>query len=645
MSRRPIEPIMTTRQQHRVGLASLALLGLAFIAALMASNTLLSGLRIDLTENDLYTIAPGTRGLLTRIDEPINLYFFFSDRETADIPYLRGYATRVREMLEEFEAASDGNLIVHSIDPLPFSEEQDRAAQFGLDAVSLGSLGESIYFGLAGTNSVGDEDTIGFFQPEKETFLEYDLAKLIYNLANPDKTVVGLIAGVSMTAGFDPRTQQMTEPWTIVSQARQLFEVRNLAASLESIDEDVDLLWIVHPKNLDQSTLYAIDQFILGGGRALIFVDPLAEIDMANAMDPASMAAQGSSSDLPALFDAWGVEFSGGDVVGDNRYALSISAGFGQRPVRHLGLIGAGQGSMDADDVITAGLGTINLGTAGYFRTREDSAAQLQPLLTSSTEAAPMSAAQFMFLSDPQTLLDGFSPTGETYVLAARLTGPLNTAFPDGRPAPSAEGAEDEQSGETTDSGADHRSSAESANVILVSDVDILSDRLWVQVQNFLGQRLATAFANNGDFLINALDNLSGSAELIGIRARASYSRPFTTVDALRREADAEFRQTEQRLQAELAETEQRLSELQAARTDEGSLLMSDEQRAEIQRFLDQQVSIRRELRAVQRNLDRSIEQLGTALKVINIGLMPVLLTVVTLLVVVLRRGKGRGKA
>jgi len=635
---------MTTRQQHRVGLASLALLGLAFIAALMASNTLLSGLRIDLTENDLYTIAPGTRALLTRIDEPVNLYFFFSDRETADIPYLRGYATRVREMLEGFEAASDGNLIVHSIDPLPFSEEQDRAAQFGLEAVSLGSLGESIYFGLAGTNSVGDEDTIGFFQPEKETFLEYDLAKLIYNLANPDKTVVGLIAGVSMTAGFDPRTQQMTEPWTITSQAQQLFEVRNLPASLESIDEDVDLLWIVHPKNLDQGTLYAIDQFILGGGRALIFVDPLAEIDMANAMDPASMAAQASGSDLPALFDAWGVDFSAGDVVADNRYALSINAGFGQRPVRHLGLIGVGQGSMDADDVITAGLGTINLGTAGYFRMREDSAAQLEPLLTSSTEAAPISAAQFTFLSDPQTLLDGFSPTGETYVLAARLTGPLNTAFPDGRPAPTAAGAEDAQAGGTMDSGADHRSSAESANVILVSDVDILSDRLWVQVQNFLGQRLATAFANNGDFLINALDNLSGSAELIGIRARASYSRPFTTVDALRREADAEFRQTEQRLQAELAETEQRLSELQAARTDEGSLLMSDEQRAEIQRFLDQQVSIRRELRAVQRNLDRSIERLGTTLKVINIGLMPVLLTVVTLLVVVLRRGKERGK-
>lgn len=621
---------MTTQKQRKIGLTALLLLGLGFLAALVASNTLLRGLRIDLTENDLYTISPGTRQVLQSIEEPINLYYFFSDRETADIPFLRTYATRVREMLEEFVAQAGGRLVLQIIDPLPFSEDEDRATQFGLEPVSLGTLGESIFFGLAGTNSVGGEQMIGFFQPDKEAFLEYDLAKLVYSLSSPDKPVVGLLSGVSMTAGFNPQIQQMTEPWVITTQARQLFEIRTLTPGLAAIEDDIDILWIVHPQNLDAATLYAIDQFVLGGGRALVFVDPLAEIDMADA-DPTGMA-MGSASNLEQLFDAWGLTFSSANVVGDNRYALSISSGFGARPVRHLGLVGLDAASIDPEDVVTSGLGSINLGTAGHFSVADDAAIELAPLLVSSTEAAELPTSQFQFLADPQTLLDGFMPSGEQYVFAARIIGPLTTAFPDGPPAP----------GESDDAAADpsgpQLTSSDSANVIVVGDVDILSDRLWVQTQSFLGQQIVTPFANNGDFIINALDNLSGSAALIGIRARASFSRPFTTVDELRRQADAQFRQTEQQLQAELSETEQRLGELQEARTDEGSLLMSTEQQDEIQRFLGQQVRIRSELRAVRRELDSSIEGLGTVLRVINIGLMPLLLTVVALAVVFVRR-------
>lgn len=621
---------MTTQKQRKIGLTALLLLGLGFLAALVASNALLRGLRIDLTENDLYTISPGTRQVLQSIEEPINLYYFFSDRETADIPFLRTYATRVREMLEEFVAQAGGRLVLQIIDPLPFSEDEDRATQFGLEPVSLGTLGESIFFGLAGTNSVGGEQMIGFFQPDKEAFLEYDLAKLVYSLSSPDKPVVGLLSGVSMTAGFNPQIQQMTEPWVITTQARQLFEIRTLTPGLAAVEDDIDILWIVHPQNLDAATLYAIDQFVLGGGRALVFVDPLAEIDMADA-DPTGMA-MGSASNLEQLFDAWGLTFSSANVVGDNRYALSISGGFGARPVRHLGLVGLDAASIDPEDVVTSGLGSINLGTAGHFSVADDAAIELAPLLVSSTEAAELPTSQFQFLADPETLLDGFMPSGEQYVFAARIIGPLTTAFPDGPPAP----------GESGDAASDpsgpQLTSSDSANVIVVGDVDILSDRLWVQTQSFLGQQIVTPFANNGDFIINALDNLSGSAALIGIRARASFSRPFTTVDELRRQADAQFRQTEQQLQAELSETEQRLGELQEARTDEGSLLMSTEQQDEIQRFLGQQVRIRSELRAVRRELDSSIEGLGTVLRVINIGLMPLLLTVVALAVVFVRR-------
>lgn len=632
---------MATRQQRKIGAASLVLLGLVFVAAVTANNTLLSGLRFDLTENDLYTVSPGTRTLLASIQEPINLYFFFSDSETADIVPLRNFAARVRELLEEFESAAGGNLNLNVIDPVPFSEDEDRAAQFGLQPINLG-IGQTLYFGLAGTNSVGEEETIGIFNPDRERFLEYELAKMIYSLARPDKVVVGLLAGVSMAAGFDPQAQRMTEPWVIYTQAEQLFEIRALPPSLASIDQDIDVLWLVHPKGLDSSTLYAIDQFILRGGRAMIFLDPFAEIDMASAgMDPAALAA-GSGSDLEPLLEAWGIDFSAGEVVADNRYALSISTGLGLRPVRHLALLGITNEAMDSEDVTIDGLGNLNMGTSGHFTVLEGRTAELQPLLTSSTDSALLPSIQVQMLADPGTLQDNFTPNNESYVLAARLTGALSSAFPEGPPEGSVPEAEDDTQIEPPSVLDDHLTSTEDANLILVGDVDILSDRLWVQLQNFLGQQLATAFASNGDFVINALDNLSGSAELIGIRARGTYSRPFTRVEALRRDADAQFRQTEMVLQAELAETENRLGELQAARTDEGSLLMSAEQQAEMQRFLDQQVRIRQDLRSVQRNLDRNIEQLGITLQVVNIVLVPMVLTALALVVVGVRRSRTR---
>lgn len=656
---------MSATKQNAQASLTLVLLGVAFVAAIMASNALLGGFRVDLTENRLYTLSEGTESLLENIEEPINLYYFFSDRGTADIQFLRSYATRVREMLEEFEAAADGMINLQIIDPLPFSEEEDRAAQFGLQNLSLGSLGDSIYFGLAGTNSVGDEAVIDVFEPSEEASLEYDLARLVYSLASPDKNVVGLLSGVPMTGGFDPQTQQPRQPWMINQQARQLFEVRNLDNDLEQIDADIDLLWIVHPTDLAPRTLYAIDQFILGGGRALVFVDPFAEVAAAAGPMPGmpGAAAAATSSSLAPLFEAWGLDYDDNRVVVDNVNALSVSTGsLGGRPVRHIGLLGLDATQISAEDVVTAGLSSINLGTSGALQLAEGARIALRPLLTSSTESTTYPASRFQFLPDPGELLDDFTPDPQRYVLAARIEGPIETAYPDGAPAEAEEseaedssdesGATDDDAGESVDDendaanadgAASHLSSSEQANVVVVADVDILSDRLWVQMQRSLfGQQLATAFANNGDFVTNLIANLAGSADLIGLQSRASFARPFDTVEALRREADARFRATEQQLQAELAETERRLGELQAAREDSSSLLMSPEQQAEIERFQAEQLRIRRELRAVQRDLDASIEQLGTWLKIINIGAVPFALTLFALLVAFLR-SKRRG--
>lgn len=627
---------MSTRTQIRLGASSLLLLAVAFVIAVIVSNQLLKGLRVDLTENNLFTLSDGTRRIVGDIEEPVNLYFFFSDQATESIPALRDYANNVREMLEEIRDASRGKLRLSVIDPLPFSEEEDQAAQFGLQDIQLGVTPDPVYLGLAGTNSIGDEEIIPFFQPDREASLEYDIAKLISTLANPERTVIGLVSGVSMTGQFDPQTQRMQPAWVAYQQASQLFDIRDLGTSFDTVPDDVGVLWIVQPKGLSNSTQYAIDQFVMHGGKALIFVDPVAAIDATAAEGmPQGMRPTGQSSDLPLLFDGWGIEFNEQDVVADAQLALAINSGFSNRPTRHYGYLGITADRMSDSDITTMELSTINAAMPGQVRIEEDSAVSFQPLLSSSPASTTIPASRFAFLPDPTSLQQGFAPGGNPLVIAARIGGTLPSAFPGGKPSTSPSTDDDEV---VDESGEHLAESVEPANLIVVADVDLLSDPMWVQVQNFFGQQIASAFASNGAFVVNALESLAGSSDLVTVRSRGSFSRPFTKVDELRVDAEAQFLETQQRLQQELAETERRLTELQSSRDDTGSLLLTDAQQAEVDRFIDQRASIRKELRAVQRGLDKDIENLGTLLKVINIGLVPLLLTIGTLLVLWRRR-------
>ncbi|MGI9260986.1 MAG: GldG family protein, partial [Woeseiaceae bacterium] len=585
---------MSTRNQQRLSASSLALLGIAFIVAISISNQLFRGWRIDLTENNLYTLSDGTRNMLQGLEEPINLYFYFSDQASESMPTLRSYADRVREMLEEFENEADGNIHLSVIDPLPFSEDEDRATQFSLQGVQLGAGADPVYMGLAGTDSIDNEEVIPFFQPDKEAFLEYDIAKLVSTLSSPDRTVIGIVTGIQMTGSFDPQTQQMQQPWMVYQQAQQLFEIRNLGTTFAEIADDISLLWIVQPRNLSNDTLYAIDQFVLRGGNAMIFVDPVADVDPASTEGmPQGMPPMGQGSDLPTLFAAWGIEFSSAEVVADAEQALQIS-GMDRRPVRHYGYVGVTGDNMSAGDIVTAELNVVHLATAGSVAAADSSTTTVEPLLSSSVNSQAMPATRFSFLPDPSSLQDGFSPAGEEFVLAARVSGTMTSAFPGGPPPTGVSSVDGDQNARSSAPG--HLAeSVEPANLIIVGDVDMLADHLWVQVQNFFGQQIANAFASNGAFVINALENLSGNSDLIGVRSRASYTRPFTRVEALRVDAETRFRATEERLQRELDETEQRLVELQSAREDSGNILLTAEQQAEIDRFVDQRASIRQE--------------------------------------------------
>lgn len=609
-----------------VGRVGLVVVAVVFVVAATLSNTLLRGMRLDLTENELYTLSAGTKNILGGISEPINIYFFFSERTMSENPAIRTYAGRVREILDEFAEEADGQLRVTVIDPLPFSEDEDRAAEFGLQAVNVGGSTEPVYMGIAGTNSVDDEEIIAFLDPSKESFLEYDLARLIATLAEPQRPVIGLITELQLDGGFDPQMQRPLEPWVVGAQMRQLFDVRRLATSVTEIDDDIAVLMVAHPKSLDEETLYAIDQFIMRGGRALLAVDPFAEIDLpaADPTNPAAAMMASRSSNLNRLTESWGVTTSTDQYVADDRFALAIS-GPGGRPIRHIGLLGVDSSGIDEADIVTGNVSTLNFGYAGYITVADDAAATVTTLIESSELAAPMATGALAFVRDPQTLRDGFEPTGERYVIAARIGGDVPSAFPDGAPT----GAEN----------AGHlAASSAPVNLLLVADVDFMSDRLWAQVQNFFGQRIATPFAGNGDLVANALDNLSGSGDLISIRGRETFTRPFTRVEELRRVAEARFRETEQRLQQELQDTEAKLAELQANRDDSTALIMTGEQEAALEKFQQERLRIRKELRQVQRDLDQQIEDLGTRLKIINIGLVPLIITVVSIALLIFRR-------
>ncbi|HAX42088.1 MAG TPA: hypothetical protein DCY80_05965, partial [Solibacterales bacterium] len=289
-------------------IGTLVLVAVLLLALLLIGNMLLRGARLDLTENRLFTLSDGTRQIVRDLDEPVSLYLFFSDQVSASLPQgqqLRSYATRVRELLEELAAASDGKIALRVIDPLPFSEEEDRATTFGLQPVPVGQAGENLFFGLAGTNSTDGQAAIPFFQMDKESFLEYDLAKLVHELGQPSKPVVGLISSLPISGSFDPAMRSMPEPWVVLSELQQFVEVRTLdATGLSEIAQDIGVLVLIHPKALDEPLLYAIDQFVLRGGRLLLFVDPLADADESGAdpQNPQAAMFADKSSDLARLF-------------------------------------------------------------------------------------------------------------------------------------------------------------------------------------------------------------------------------------------------------------------------------------------------------------------------------------------------------
>jgi ABC-type uncharacterized transport system involved in gliding motility auxiliary subunit len=619
---------------RRVGFGAGGLIALAvlFLAVVMLSNMSLRGVRLDLTQNKLYTLSKGTQQVLRELKEPVNLYYYFSrDAAAKQSPLVLPYATRVREFLEEVAARSGGKIHLQVIDPQPFSDDEDRAAESGLQPLQAGA-GDALYFGLAGTNSTDGRSSIPDFRADREEFLEYDVAKLIQELGTPKKPVIGLMSSIGLQGQFNPVTGQMGEPWPIYTEIQQLFNLRTLTLDLDHIDKDVDVLMLVHPKQLPPKTLYAIDQFVLRGGRLLLLVDPNAGADLSgqDPSNPLAGAMANHSSDLQPLLSTWGVDYDAGKVVGDLQLGLEVRTNAASPPIRHIGILGLRHKDVDSKDVVTASLESINLATVGSLAAHAGAKTTFEPLLLSSASAAPLPAQRFNALVDPATLRDGFKSTGVRYAIAARITGPVESAYPAGPP-----GDQKPASGPPL---VHLAKSTVPANIVVIADTDFLMDYLWVQSREILGQRVIQPFANNGDLIANILDNLSGSSALISIRGRASFSRPFERVEALRRRADDRLRSKALELQSELQQTERKLTELQSKRSDQTSIMLSPEQEAELKRFTAEKTRVRKELRETERGLDVDINRLDSWLKAINIAIAPLLVAAAGIVILTLRR-------
>ena len=600
--------------------------------------------RLDLTRERLYTLSQGTLRTLAKIDEPLTLRFYYSTRLSDEVPSYGVYAQRVRELLDQYVAAAHGKLRLEVYNPQPFSDAEDRAVAFGLQGVPLDAAGEQVYFGLAATNSTDDQQVIAFFQPERERFLEYDLTKLVHSLAFPKKTVVGLISSLPLEGDMMAMMRgRPAEPMAVMEQLNQLDTVKPLGTNIDAIPPDIDVLMLVHPQNLSEKTLYAIDQFVLRGGKALVFVDPLSELQ---ASHPSQLNPPGSpsASNLERLFKSWGFEVPPNVVAGDRRDAqrVGVPSARGTRPLDYVAWLNLKADNLNREDMITADLSHINMASSGIVEPLADGKTTVEPLITTSLDSTKIPAEKLTGLPDVAGLLAEFKPDNKRYILAAHVTGTAESAFPDGPPKlsepakPEAKEGEGDQPPKPPE-GEFLKQSLRPINMIVVADSDMLDDKFWLQKQEFFGQRVLVPTANNGDFVANAIEVLAGSDDLVGLRTRGTSARPFDVVDRIQAKAQARYSAEEHELQAKLKDTQTKLEGLTGKDQGNAATTLTAEQTKAIEEFRADIVQTRRQLRDVQAALRSDIQRLKGGLEFLNIALIPIIVAAVAIVLGALR--------
>jgi len=615
------------------------------LVILIAANVIvgLAKVRVDLTADRLYTLSDGTRKVLSKLDTKVKVRLYVTQGENTMPTGLQSHARRVEDLLNEFRQASNGRIQIEKLDPQPDSDAEESATIDGVQGQMV-SLNEKLYLGLA-VSCVDQRVAIPFLTPDRDKLLEYDIARAITQVTATAKPVIGVMTGLPMFGQpMNPMMMQMGQrgqnPWVFITELKNDFEVKQIEMTADKIDEAVKVLIVVHPKQITDGAQYAIDQFLMRGGKLIAFLDPLSIVDSRSSMqNPMQRAAQGGSS-LDKLLKAWGLEFDSNKVLADAKFVTRISRGQGREEVVPT-VLSMGPEGITAGDPITSQIDNILLPFSGAF-TGTPVSGLTQAVLLKSTAKSQM-VEKFMAEMAGEQVMKDFVPSGKEHNLAVRLTGKFKTAFPDGKPSDAKPG-DDKKDEKPEDKSESLKESKTDTVVILVGDSDFVYDEFAGQVQNVFGQQIFLPRNGNISLAQNIADQAGGDVNLIQVRSRATVNRPFTVVKRMQAEAEESYRAKIKQLEGELSSTQQRLNELQQKKEGNQRFILSPEQQKEVENFRKREVEVKRELKDVRKQLRRDIDSLENRLKWLNIAGMPFLVTVSGICLAAVKRKRTSAK-
>jgi ABC-type uncharacterized transport system involved in gliding motility auxiliary subunit len=596
--------------------------------------------RVDLTEEKMYTLSPGTKAILKKLDTPVTIRFYATQGKEMPVE-LKTYAQRVEDILEEYKKFGGNKIQIKKYNPEPDSDAEDSANLDGIEGQQV-SFGDKIYLGLA-VRMLDEKVAIPFLTPQRERLLEYDITRAIANVTTTEKPVVGVMSSLPVFGQMNPMMMMQgggrQEPWIFINELKQDFTVKEIQTSADKIDDDVRILLLIHPKNLSDKALYAIDQFIMRGGKLMAFLDPLSIVDSQNApQNNPLQGAMNASSSIDKLTKAWGIQFDSSKVVADMLHSTKINQG--GAPEDAPAVLSLTEDSVNTNEVVTSQIDNLLLPFAGVFTGTPVGDLKQTVLLHTSPQSQLVE--KFMAQFSGAQIEKDFKASGQEYTLALRLVGKFKTAFPEGKPHESAPGEEDKKD-QSTNSVPSLKESKETS-VILVGDSDMIYDRFAAQVQNLFGQRLVFPMNGNLNLVQNIVEQNAGDENLIAIRSRATMNRPFTRVRKMEVAAQDRYRSKIKELESSLQETQNRVNELQKTKENGQKFILSPEQQAELAKFQEKQVQVRKELKDVRKDLHREIDSLENRLKWINIAGMPLVVTIAGVSLALLKRRKTAAK-
>jgi len=617
---------------------------LAVALILIALNYIFSPVRarVDLTEGKVFTLSEGTRSILKSLQSPVKIRYYYTQGEATPVG-LKTYAQRVEDLLNEFRSVSNGKVMVEKYNPQPDSEAEESATLDGIEGQML-NTGEKFYLGLS-VSQLDDKVAIPVLTPERETLLEYDLTRAITRVSNPTKPVIGVMSAVPVFGrGLSPLALQeqkgLSEPWVLISELKRDFDLKEVPMTAESIDPEVKVLLVIHPRDITETSQYAIDQFLMRGGKLIAFMDPYMYFDQQRDMQNPLGGTQAGQSSLWALMKAWGLEMDMSKVLADMTYA----SGEGPRLLPTLlNLTGT---ALNSEDPVTSQLGTLLYAFGGWFKGKPVEGLDMTVLAHSSPNNMPVDLIIATLTGEPST--KGFEPTGHEQPLAVRLTGKFKSAFPGGPPKdPYAEMQKDkEKAAEPKKAAEPHIEQAkEPTTVVLVADADMLTDGAAVDIQDVFGQRVVVPRNGNLNLAQSLVEQLASDRNLIGLRSRAAFTRPLTVVRQMESKAQQAYLGKIKALEDDLQQTQQKLEDIQKRRgdaKDKGPVVLSPEQQSEVDAFRSRSLEARKELKELRRDLREDVDRLQLWTKVVNIGAMPLLIVLIGVAIALSRRRQVR---